>query len=225
MSDAEFCLSELSWQQGYDFCERLFGHLAKEVGYEEEFGFHVDTPRSEVQIYISTELERLFQEEDLAYEFSEGNVVRRGRKHTVEMTSRAQVVLGDPRLTNARRHYAKALQFFRDSKNPDYENAVKESVCACEAAGKALFPEAKASTLGDLAKWLSNSKNQLIPQALALSITAIYAYRSGGEGVGHGGATGGAATTSVAEYVLAVCASQIIYLVDLANEDEDEIPF
>jgi len=141
------------------------------------------------------------------------------------MASKAQGVLGDARLANARKHYEKALQFFRNPSKPDFENAVKEAVCAIEAAGKALFTTAKAATLGDLAKWLATSKEVSVPKALCQTITGVYAHRSGGDGVGHGGTSGGAATAEVAEYMLAVCASQVIYWVDLANAQEGEVPF
>jgi hypothetical protein len=134
-------------------------------------------------------------------------------------------VLGDPRLAGARKHYDKALQFFRNPSKPDYENTVKEAVCAVEAAGKALFPSAKAATLGDLSKWLVTTKDVSVPKALCQTLTGIYAYRSGGDGVGHGGTEGGPATVEVAEYVLAVCASQIIFLVDVCNSQEVDIPF
>lgn len=43
--------------------------------------------------------------------------------------------------------------------------------------------------------------------------------------MGHGGAEGGVATLEVAEYVLAVCASQIIFLFDVAKQQDKEIPF
>jgi hypothetical protein len=224
-TDAEAALANLAWQKVYDFCERLHYHLAREVGYHDNFEYHVITSKSDVQAYIGDELRRLFLEEGLAFEFSEGIVRRRGRKHTVDVTTRAQVVLGDPRLADARKHYEKALQFFRSLSKPDYENAVKESVCAVEAAGKSLFPASRAATLGDLAKWLSTTKDVSVPKGLVQTITGIYAYRSGGDGVGHGGASGGRATAEVAEYVLAVCASQIIYLVDVANLQEVEVPF
>ena len=187
--------------------------------------FQLQTSKAEVQILIANEIQRLFAEEGLAFEYTEGLVRRRGRKHTVDVTTRAQVVLGDPRLGGARRHYEKALQFFRSLSKPDYENSVKEAVCAVEAAGKALFPQAKAATLGDLAKWLLSTNDVAVPKALVNTITGIYGYRSGGDGVGHGGASGGTATAEVAEYVLAVCASQIIYLVDLANSQEKDVPF
>jgi hypothetical protein len=36
---------------------------------------------------------------------------------------------------------------------------------------------------------------------------------------------GGAATNNIAEYALALAASQIILLADLAKAEEDEVPF
>lgn len=223
--DTEEALAKLSWEKIYDFCERLHSHLARDVGYTWNDEFQITTPKAEVQKFISEELQRLFEEEGLAFEFSDGLVRRRGRKHTVDVATRAQVVLGDPRLANARKHYDKALQFFRNPSKPDFENAVKEAVCSVEATGKSLFPTAKAATLGDLAKWLASTKEISVPKALIQTITGIYAYRSGGDGIGHGGSAGGAATAEVAEYVLAVCASQIIYLVDVSNAQEVDIPF
>lgn len=139
------------------------------------------------------------------------------------MTTRAQLVLGDPALANARKQYEKAIQFFRSRTNPDYENCVKEAACAVEAAGKALFPQANASRLGELAKWLPQHTS--VPKAVAQVVTAIYAFRSGGDGIGHGGADGGAATLEGTEFVLATCASQIIYFVDITNAQESETPF
>lgn len=225
--DAKFTLEQqLSWEKVFDFCERLHNHLPQEVGHEEGFAqYVVDVSRGDVQAYIATELQRLFHEESLAYEFIEGAVLRRGRKHTVERTARSQVVLGDSRLLSARRHFDKSLQFFRHPTRPDYENAVKEAVCAVEAAGKALFPAAKASTLGELTKWLGSATEVAVPKAICQTLTGVYAFRSGGDGIGHGGGTGGKATPELTEYLLAVCASQIIYLVDLANGLEVEIPF
>lgn len=223
--DALEALEKLTWDRSYDFCERLYSHLAIEVGYEEEYRYIVTKTKKEVQAYIAEELQRIFLEEELAFEFSVGAVRRRGRKHTVNTTTKAQVVLGDTRLASARKHYEKAMQFFRKPFDPDFENCVKEAVCAVEAAGKALFPTAKASTLGDLAKWLATSADIDVPKALAQTITGIYAYRSGRNGVGHGGAEGGVATLEVAEYVLAVCASQIIFLFDVAKQQDKEIPF
>ena len=222
-ADAEAVLASLMWDKAYDFCERLYSHLSQDAVQWVD-ACEVVTPKSDVQKYVSGELQRIFLEEGLAFEFSEGLVRRRGRKHTVDQTTRAQVVLGDNRLAGARKHYEKALQFFRHPVKPDYENCVKEAVCAVEATGKALFPSAKAATLGDLTKWFANTNDYAVPKALVKTLEGLYAYRNGGDGVGHGGATGGAATPEVAEYVLSVSASQIIYLVDVESTSDD-VPF
>jgi hypothetical protein len=224
--NATAILNELPWERVFDFCERLPSYLAQEVVRQLEDGdWGVTTPKSEAQLFLSNEIQRLFQEENLAFEFRDGLVQRRGRRHTVDRVSGAETVLADARLDTARKHYTKALRYFRDRVKPDPENAVKEAVCAVEAAAKDLFQNAKATTLGDSIKWLMGAEPGKLPKAIGQTFTGLYGFRNGGDGVAHGGTTGGAATTSVAEYALAVAASQIILLVDLANADEDEIPF
>lgn len=225
-ADAAAALQALPWPKVYDFCERLYAHLPNHVGWEDSYGNYTERhSRADSQSYIAAEIQRLFVEEALAYEFTDGSVRRRGRKHTVELASRSQVVLGDPDLLSARQHFEKALQFFRHPTKPDYQNAVKEAACAVEATGKVLFPMAKASTLGDLIKWFGSTTVVSVPKAVAQTLTGVYAFRNGGEGVAHGASTGGKASAEVTEYLLAVCASQIIYLVDLARGLEGEIPF
>jgi hypothetical protein len=221
----EKLIAGLSWEKVFDFCERIHGYLAKDVGYYGEYDtFNLTKPRSEVQEFISSELQRLFSEEGLVFDFCDGSVQRRGGKHTAQIVSKGQAVMGDSRLVAARQHYNKALKFFRTT-DPDFENTVKEAVCAVEAAGKALFPHAKATTLGDLNKWLNNDEEVRLPKAISRTIDGLYAFRSSGEGVGHGGAKGGTVSAELAEYVLSVAASQIILLVALANSNEQDVPF
>jgi hypothetical protein len=223
--NAESILETLPWDRMYDLCERLHNYLAKEVGYNWNDEYVMTVSKSEVQLFFANELQRLFQEENLAFEFRDGLVQRRGRRHTVEQISKAEAVLANARLDAARKHFAKALRYFRDRVKPDPENAVKEAVCAVEAAAKGLFPNAKAATLGDVIKWLTGPEAGKLPKAIGQTFTGLYAFRNSGDGVGHGGSTGGAATTNIAEYVLASAASQIILLVDLANAEEDVVPF
>jgi hypothetical protein len=220
----EVLIETIAWDRAYDFCERIHGHLAEGYEYETAGGV-VSVSKAESQQFFADELQRLFQEENLAYEFRDGAVQRRGRQHTVDRVSKAEGALVDARLATARQHFAKAQRYFRDRVKPDPENAVKEAVCAVEAAAKELFPNAKAATLGDAIKWLTGPEPGKLPKAIGHTLTGLYAFRSGGDGVGHGGATGGAATTAIAEYVLGVVASQIILLVDIANASEEDTPF
>src|SRR2546422_414145 len=60
----EKLVERLSWDKVLDFCERLHNFLAQ-TG----------------QKHIASELNRLFVEESLAFEFRDGHVERRGRAH------------------------------------------------------------------------------------------------------------------------------------------------
>ena len=225
-SNEDQLLLELPWEKVFDFCERLYSHLPQDVyrynGQTEEN--ELTTPRSEVQQYIAEELRQLFLEENLAFEFSDGLVRRRGRRHTAEQVGRAELVLGDPRFSKGREHFNKALRYFRNVAEPDYENVFKEAVCAIEAIARALFPDS-GSTLGEVVKSITGSELGQLPKPIAQTFHGLYGFRNSGEGVGHGGAEGGPATKELAEYALAVAASQIILLVDLAAASESDVPF
>lgn len=223
----ETLLQKLSWEKVLDFCERIYSQLASEIrdwdGFSNEW--EVNTSREDVQSYISNELERIFLEEHLSYSFIQGEVRLRGRSHTRKQISRAEPTLGDPRLNSARQHYAKALNYFEHPSKPDFENSVKEAVCAVEAASRHLFPQTKAKTLGEVINRIKGTQEGQLPKPLADTITGLYAYRNAGDGISHGGSDGGKATQQIAEYALAIAASQIILLHEVASAAEPDVPF
>jgi hypothetical protein len=220
--DAEVYLNQLDWEQVYDFCERLYSHLAQGTEYKQN-GELVIITKAQSQVFFAEEMQRLFEEESLAYEFRDGFVQRRGKRHTMDQINKAEKALAEQRLEAARKHFSKALHYFRNREKPDHENAVKEAVCAVEAAAKELFPDAKAATLGDFVKWASGDRC-LLPTTIGKTFSGLYAFRNSGEGVSHGATSGGVVTAELSEYVLATAASQIVLLADLASGDE-EPPF
>jgi hypothetical protein len=117
----------LQWDKIFDFCERLYSHLAQEVAHYDEFNSErvVIATKKEVQDYISRELQMLFVEEHLAFEFSSGVVRRQGRRNTVDRIARAELVLGDPRLAAALGHFNNALRYFRSLPNPGAPSKAK----------------------------------------------------------------------------------------------------
>jgi hypothetical protein len=213
----------LEWDRVYDFCERLYSHLAQGAVFYQD-GNEVAITRAQSQSFLAEELQRLFDEESLGFEFRDGLVQRRGKRHTISQITQAEKTLVDQRLDSARKHFSKSLRHFRDRKEPDLENAVKEAVCAVEAAAKELFPHAKASTLGDFVNWATNNNRTLLPKTIGQTFSGLYGFRNSGEGVSHGAALGGVVTPELCEYVLGVAASQIVLLADLA-EDIEEPPF
>ena len=219
-------LIALDWEKVYDFCERLHSYLARDVWVTDSFTHQSElrTRQIEIQQFITAEIQRIFLEENLAFEFSNGIVRRKGRRTLNDQVSRAEVVMSDPRLSKSLAHFNKALRYFRNVTQPDPQNTVKEAVCAVEAAGRALFPTA-GNTLGDIAKSIAGSGVGQLPRPIAKTIDGLYGFRNSGEGVGHGGTDGGPVTMALAEYALAISASQIVLLVDVAASLEEEPPF
>ena len=222
-ADSESYLNQLDWERVYDFCERVHSHLTQGATYWQN-DEAVSMTKAQSQSFLAEEMQRLFEEESLGYDFRDGLVQRRGKRHTMDQINKAGSALADLRLEGARKHFSKALRYFRDREKPDPENTVKEAVCALEAAAKDLFPDAKAATLGDFVKWATGSERSLLPKTIGQTLSGLYAFRNGGEGVSHGATSGGAVTAELSEYVLGVAASQIILLADLARADE-EPPF
>ncbi len=71
-NDAQDVLMGLAWERVYDFCERLHAQLAKADAYE-DFGHTVERKsKADVQQFITEELNLLFHEESLAFEFERG---------------------------------------------------------------------------------------------------------------------------------------------------------
>jgi hypothetical protein len=100
----------------------------------------------------------------------------------------------------------------------------REAVCAVEATARALSPS-NGNNLPEILDSLSGSDPAQIPKAIIKTFDGLYGFRNGGDGVAHGGATGGAATKEIAEYALAVAASQIVLLVAFEATLESDLPF
>ncbi len=221
---AEVLFHELPWQRVFDFCERLYSTLATSttvLNIDMETMVE-DKSVQEVRLEIEREIQNLFDEENLDYEFVEGKVVRATTSHTTNILAKADVALASPDLSEARVHFRKAQNFFKDKENPDYRNAAKEAVCAVEAAAKRLFP-GDGNTLDEVIKRLQ--KDKILDATIAKSFTGIYAFRNSGKGVAHGEGTGAEATRPIAEFVLDSAASQILLLAALHAEQDTSVPF
>ena len=96
---------------------------------------------------------------------------------------------------------------------------MKEAVCAVEYAAKDLYPEAKAATLDDFIKWATDKK--IIPRAIGKTFGGLYVFRNSAEGVSHGSSSGDVVTPEITDYILAMAASQVLLLTELAAETDD----
>lgn len=221
-------IERMDWVKVYIFCERIYEHLLKAGGHYE----HPDYPESwvetkslsDVRTHYEREINLIIAEENLAFQFVDGKFQRRGRAQTQKSIRRMGTVLADPILTNVRRHYNKAREFFDLRPEADAENCIKEAICALEACAEALSGLPVSLNFSREIKKLQGDGDRQIPATLAESMIRIHAYRGSGQGVAHAALSGSKVSELEAELILNLVASYITYLVDLLSSEED-IPF
>ena len=217
-------IQELEWTKVYIFCERVYEKLLNaEVQYDFNGNSEVVYELEDVRKDFERDINQLLAEETIVYRMKNGEFYRPGRFHSQKTTSNAYRVLQDPVLNDARRHFVKARSFFEKAPEPDFPNSIKEAVSAMEAAAKHLFPT-KETDFEKIIKNIKDVNGAVIPATITNGLLAPYRFRGAGHEIAHGGATGGKATAAVTEWVLTAVAASIIYLRDIAQSHDAELP-
>jgi len=209
----------LPWHQVFMLCERAYLLLKSTQYFDDQDGTWLGETIDQVQGYYQQELNHLLSEENLAFRFDQGRFQRKGHAQTQKNIARAGSILGDPLLVNVRSHFNKSLKYFDAVQDTDYENSIKEAVCALEAM-VAVLPT-KSEDFGKAVKELQG--DQRIPAPIVEVMIKLYAYRGSGQGVAHAAVNGNKVSKSEAELTLSMVAALITYLNDLIPREE--IPF
>jgi hypothetical protein len=220
-------LKTMEWQNVFVFIERVYSKLLTkcETMDTDSGRVYVDKELSDVKDYFTEELSTLLSEENIGYEFENGIFQRKGYIKTEQAILNAKKVLSDPSLIESRRHYNKALEYFRDKEKYDYENSVKESICAIESCLAILFSNEITNNFEKGIRKLCGNDKKQVPAPIIESIIKVYGYRNNGNGVAHGTTTGLKVTEKETELVLALCGDYITYFYSLLKESDSEIPF
>jgi len=111
-------------------------------------------------------------------------------------------------------HLQKALQFYSDRENPDYENSIKESISAVEAMCCIITGMTGAqATLGNALKHLEDN-GLVLHGALKSAFDKMYGYASDSDGIRHGGIDFKNAPSEDAKYMLISCSAFVNYLIE-----------
>ena len=111
-------------------------------------------------------------------------------------------------------HLQKALQFYSDRENPDYENSIKEAISAVESMCCIITGMSGAqATLGNALKHLEDS-GLILHGALKSAFEKMYGYASDTDGIRHGGIDFKNAPAEDAKYMLISCSAFINYLIE-----------
>jgi len=169
---------------------------------------------------FSRKLNSLFREENIGYEMQEGKIERIGTEFTDEQLKNARRLLKDQKFEGADEHFEKAIKALNTRPNTDVENCIKDAVSAIESVGRIIVKNDKA-LLSDIIKDMA--KKGTIPKPLDQAIQKVYAYRGNEPGVAHGAVQASKVTVDEAEFVLAMSAAIIIYLVKKRSKLEQTI--
>lgn len=191
---------KLTWNDVYDFMEFFVSN------FEDKYTV------KNVSININTVLE----EEKAPYRILKGEVIPLTSKEEIKEIEKALNV--PDKFKSVREHLLKALSKWSDRKNPDYENLIKESICAVESLAEML--QGKKGTLGDLIKNLD------IHPALKNGFKKLYGWTSDDSGIRHGEyGESFPCGEGEARYMLITCSAFVNYViakfdVGISNEQE-----
>ena len=108
-------------------------------------------------------------------------------------------------------HIGKALRYFSDRSNPDYENTIKEAISAVEAM--CCIVNGKNETLNKALKHLKDKGIHIHP-AMESAFISLYAYTSDEKGIRHAGIDFVNAPSEDAKYMLVTCSAFVNYLIE-----------
>ena len=191
----ENLIMSCEWGQFYDICEVMWNVLPS------------DTNKNE----FSAQVTQLFAEERPGFELRNGSVEKVGPAFIDAQVQEARYLLKEPEFKGADEHFEKAIKAVNVRPNPDVENCILDAVSAIESVGRIIANDDKA-VLGNIIR--SMVREGVIPKLLGETIQKVYAYRGDEPGVAHGLVGPSEVTVDEAEFVLAMSAAIIIYLVN-----------
>lgn len=193
-SAIESLVKESKWWRVYDILELLYRQLGDQGN----------------KRLLADQINKLLIDEQLGFEMREGKIEKVGSGFIDANIKEARILLKEPEFKGADQLFEKAIKAINARPNPDVENCIKDSVAAIESVGKIISKDDKAK-IDDVVK---NATTQgVIPKLLAETIIKLYAYRGSEPAVAHGGVEPSKVKVDEAEFVLAMSAAMIIYLV------------
>lgn len=213
-------LQECPWNQAYDLVE-FIAHEYKitDDSLESYPGVFLDEPPYAAFAHSYLEDFRNEINEALQREYADYRLVGTlvsPITNTAELDSINQVLQASDTFETARKHLYKALELFSIRENPDYENTVKESISAIEAAARTVSGNERA-TLGVALKSIQKSKK--VHPALIEGWQKLYGFTSDAGGIRHAEHPEDfRVDEALAKYMLVSCSSFVNYLIETEGD-------
>lgn len=181
------------WYEVYDFVELHLSYL------------NDDEKKERIKKY-----NELFEQEKAGYRIVSGEIAPITNESEIRIIEQAT----DTAFESVNQHMQKALNFYADIKEPDYENSIKESISAVEAMCCIITGMSGAnSSLGKTIKKLRENGIH-IHSSMENAFSSLYGYTSDEDGIRHGGIDFKNAPAEDAKYMLISCSAFVNYLIE-----------
>lgn len=176
----------------------------------EEDGWYETCEHKEKMLQYSLNFNSILEQEKSGYRIIDGVVSPIIGETEMECVEEAS----NTKFHSVNTHLQKALQFYSDRENPDYENSIKESISAVKSMCCIITEMSGAqATLGNALKRLEEN-GLVLHGALKVAFEKIYGYTSDANGIRHGGIDFTNAPAEDAKYMLVSCSAFINYLIE-----------
>lgn len=181
------------WYEVYDFVELHLLYL------------NDDEKKERIKKY-----NELFEQEKAGYRIVSGEIAPITNESEIRIIEQAT----DTAFESVNQHMQKALNFYADIKEPDYEKSIKESISAVEAMSCIITGMSGAnSSLGKTIKKLRENGIH-IHSSMENAFSSLYGYTSDEDGIRHGGIDFKNAPAEDAKYMLISCSAFVNYLIE-----------
>lgn len=157
---------------------------------------------------LASAYNKMFERENSAYRFVNGQLVEITSQHEIEEIERT--FEHEDRYIHVKEHLNQALVLLSKRENPDYRNSIKESISAVESLVGLVVGQ--KGPLGQLLKLLE--KKGLLPAPLKNAYSSIYGYTCDGDGIRHALTNESKLSYAEARYMLISCSAFINYIIE-----------
>ena len=219
-------LLKIQWNEVFCLCERIYKKITNQLQYNSYDQELVEIASVEdTKNRFEYDINDLLAEHNLPYNFVNGVFIKPGHLQTQKNINRSAAVLNRAELRKVREHFNKAIEYFTIENKLDYNNSIKESLCALELTAETMSGKKVSKDFNKEIQQFSGIGEDKIPPLLIAVMIKLFAYRGGADGVAHGLTEGYRVSENECELVISTTAALITYLIDFFTSQKENIPF
>lgn len=155
-------------------------------------------------------INNVFQEQRCAYRLIDGVILP--NVNNIEVVTITNALVDTDSIMTVNAHLEQAIKHYSDRQNPDYRNAIKESISALESLLK-IIAGTRSATFDGALKSIVRNNTVVINEQLQESMKSLYAWTNSEGGVRHGLKGDSKIDNDDAKLAITSCCSYVSYLI------------